>query len=308
MSVSPEFSKDALTGFRHKHDFLVGIDSDGTVFPTMEIKQKHCIHKLIVSHWQLEKIERCVRETAEFVNLHSRHRGQNRFRCLVLSMDLIRHRSKVNASGVKLPSFESLKKFVDSGSPLSNLELKKRVEKTNDAELASVLKWSEDVNAEIAKTVKNVAPFKRAVKALKLINKHADAICVSQTPTETLAREWRENGLIGCVKAIAGQELGSKTEHLRMVSEGHRYPAGNILMIGDALDDLRAVKSINGHFFSINPGSEEESWKLFSEEAFQKFLDGGYGGAYEKKLFKEFRRLLPDTPPWMAKTSRGAGD
>ena len=293
-----KFTREDLIRFKPQHDTFVGIDSDGCVFPTMEIKQKQCFHKLIVSQWHLEKIEKYVRESAEFANLYSKYRGRNRFPCLLLSIDLIRNRPEVLASGVKLPAFTSLKKFIASGVPLGNPALEKLAGETGDEELVSILKWSKDVNAAIAKTVKNVPPFKWVRESLEQIRAQADAICVSQTPTEALVREWQEHDLLDYVKIIAGQELGTKQEHLQMAAQGH-YPAKRILMIGDAPGDLSAVQSVNGHFFPINPGHEEASWERFQNKAFKKFMNGTYGGAYEKALIAEFNQLLPETPPWI---------
>lgn len=300
MSQNRGFTREDLINLRPQYDAFVGIDSDGCVFPTMEIKQKQCFHKLIVSHWRLEKIEKYLRESAEFANLYSKYRGRNRFPCLLLTIDLLRDRPEVLASGVKLPAFTSLKKFIDSGVPLGNPELEKIVQQTGDQELAAILQWSKDVNAEIARKVKNVPPFKWVRESLGRIRAQADAICVSQTPTEALVREWQEHDLMGYVKVIAGQELGTKQEHLQMAAQG-RYQADRIMMIGDAPGDFSAAQGVNGHFFPINPGHEEASWERFAGEAFQKFLDGTYGGAYETALIAEFNQLLPETPPWKNK-------
>lgn len=295
---TPVFHKDDLINLKRAHNAFVGIDSDGCLFPTMEIKQKQCFHRLIVAQWHLEKIERYVREAAEFANLYSKYRGRNRFPCLLLSIDLLRNRPEVLASGVNLPDFTSLKKFIESGLPLGNPALEKLVAETGDQELASILKWSKDVNAAVAQAVKNVPPFKWVRESLELIRAKADAICVSQTPAEALVREWQEHDLMDYVQVIAGQELGTKQEHLQLAAQGH-YPADRILMIGDAPGDFSAVQSVNGHFFPINPGHEEASWERFHRESFAKFLDGTYGGAYENALVAEFNQLLPDTPPWI---------
>lgn len=295
--LSVIFTKDDLINLKPRHDSFVGIDSDGCVFPTMEIKQKKCLHKLMISRWRLEKIEKYARETAEFVNLYSSHRGRNRFLCLLTSFDLMRRRPEVIASGVHLPEFKSLEKFAASGAPLSNAELEKAAQAAGDEELASVLKWSRDVNAEIAATVKNVAPFKWARESLEVISKKSDAICVSQTPAEALAREWREHNIMEFVKVIAGQELGAKNEHIHLATSG-RYADDRILMIGDAPGDRNAAKENRAHFYPINPGHEEESWERFYKEAYKKFLNGVYGGDYEDELTREFQKLLPSVPPW----------
>jgi len=297
MALMMMFSRSDLTNMTPRHDFLVGVDSDGCVFDTMEIKQKKCFHGLIAEHWSLEAIEPLVRETAEFVNLYSIWRGHNRFPCLLRTFDLLRARPEATANGIRIPSADGLRAFVESGRPLSNIELKQMAEETGDPELASLLAWSEAVNALVAKVVKNVPPFPWAARSLIKINKHADAICVSQTPTEALAREWKENGLTGFVRVIAGQELGTKAEHLQLASKG-RFRANRVLMIGDALGDRDAARSIGAQFYPIAPGREDDSWHRFHDEAFDLFLAGKFAGAYALERLSEFEALLPDAPQW----------
>lgn len=299
------YTKENLIRFKPRHTTFVGIDSDGCVFDTMEIKQKKCFHGLIVSIWHLEPIEKQVRESAEFVNLHSRWRGSNRFPGLLKAIDLLRDRPEVIASGVKLPEFAALRKFIDSGLPLGNPALEKVVAETKDPELALVLKWSKDVNTLVATTIPRIPPFRWAIESLKLIHENSDAICVSQTPTEALVREWEENHIIDYVHVIAGQELGTKTEHLRL-GAGGKYPPEKILMIGDALGDLKAARDNKALFFPINPGAEEVSWERFAREAYGRFLRGAYDTGYEEKLVAEFQVLLPDIPPWKKKAGESA--
>ncbi len=69
-------------------------------------------------------------------------------------------------------------------------------------------------------------------------------------------------------------------------------------MIWDAFGDYKAAKPNNALFFPINPGHEEASWELFYKESLPKFLKSEYAGAYEEKLFSEFKKFLPKTPPW----------
>jgi len=291
------YTKEDLINLKPRFSFFVGIDSDGCVFPTMEIKQKKCFHALIVSHWHLEPIERQVREAAEFVNLYSKWRGQNRFLALVKCFDLLRDRKSVRDCGVPVPKFPSLQKRIDSGAALGNPGLEEAVKETGDAELASLLKWSKDVNALIAKTVTNIAPFKWVRESLDRVHATADAICVSQTPTEALVREWEEHGLLTYVSIIAGQELGTKGEHISMARKG-KYTPDKILMIGDAPGDKKAAKQNNALFYPINPGHEEASWERFHKEAYARFLAGTYKGKYEDMLTAEFDALLPETPGW----------
>jgi phosphoglycolate phosphatase-like HAD superfamily hydrolase len=264
----------------------------------MEIKQKQCFHSLIVSAWHLELIEAYVREVAEFVNLYSRHRGQNRFLCLLKTFELLCDHEEVKASGVVLPPILPLRQYCESGLALGNPTLEAYARETGDPEMAKVLKWSQDVNARVASVVRNIPPFRWVMESLEDIRAHSDAICVSQTPTEALVREWEENHLMDYVTVIAGQELGTKAEHLALATQG-RYPADRVLMIGDAPGDLKAARQVGARFFPIDPGHEEASWELFQAEAYKLFLSGAYTNDYEAALVRRFEALLPDMPPWV---------
>jgi len=297
MATTKQFTRDDLLNLKPAHDSFVGIDSDGCVFDTMEIKQKKCFHGLIVSHWKLEKIEKAVRQTAEFVNLYSKWRGQNRFIALVKMWDLLLTHPDVKKAGVTIPAFSDMRNYVKTGKALGNPELECVVKETGNAELASLLKWSKDVNAMVARTVKNIPPFKWVKESLAKIRQNSDAICVSQTPTEALVREWKEHRIGPYVAVIAGQELGTKTEHIALATGG-RYRSDRILMIGDALGDKKAARENQAHFYPINPAHEAESWERFYTEAYDRFLNGTYRGAYEDKLVAEFEALLPEKAPW----------
>jgi len=120
---------------------------------------------------------------------------------------------------------------------------------------------------------------------------------VSQTPVEALAREWEENNIDGYVRIIAGQEYGTKTEHLALAAKG-KYPDSKILMIGDAPGDQKAAVANGVLFFPVNPGHEEESWKRFYTEALDRFFEGTYEGGYQDSLVREFDSYLPGKPPW----------
>lgn len=298
-SAPMNYTKEDLINLRPHHSSIVCIDSDGCVFNTMDVKQKQFFHGQIISHWHLEPIEKYVRETAEFVNLYSKWRGTNRFIALRKTFDLLAERPEVIASGVQLPEYTSMKKFIDSGVPLGNPTLEKEVIKTGDACLASWLEWSKAVNADINANMVQIPPFEGVLTSLTRINEYSDAIVVSQTPTEALVKEWKENNIEHHVSIIAGQELGSKAEHIKMATDG-KYKIKDVLMIGDAPGDRKAAKINKAFFFPINPGHEEESWKRFHTEAYMRFIEHTYSVEYEQQLIAEFEALLPETPPWTA--------
>lgn len=292
-----EYTKEHLIELAPKHSSMVCIDSDGCVFNTMDIKQKKFFHPLIISLWHLEPIEKYVREAAEFANLYSKWRGTNRFIALLKSFDLLAARKEVIASGVKLPDCTELRKFVESGIALGNPTLEKEVKKSSNPELTALLKWSKQINADIDAKMGKIPPFKGVLESLAQIQQNSDCIVVSQTPTAALVKEWHENNIDKYVEVIAGQELGTKAEHIELATKG-KYENKKILMIGDAPGDRKAAKANNALFFPINPAHEEECWHRFHTEAYKRFLEGTYAGEYEHKLINDFEALLPETPPW----------
>lgn len=287
----------ALKQLKPTREFFVGIDSDGCVFDTMEIKHKECFIPNIIKYYKLQAISKFAREAGEFVNLYSKSRGCNRWLALVEVMDLLTARGDVQRRGVKVPQLPKIREFIDSGRPLSNSELAKLIEETGDAEYTHGLEWSEAVNATIEDMVEGVPPFPYVRESLEKAVPHADCIVVSQTPTEALEREWKEHSIDGFVHVIAGQEMGKKSEHLELAAGG-KYPPEKILMIGDAPGDRKAAEAVDALFYPINPGHEDESWQRFYEEAFDKFVGGTFAGDYQKKIIDEFEALLPELPPW----------
>jgi phosphoglycolate phosphatase-like HAD superfamily hydrolase len=97
------------------------------------------------------------------------------------------------------------------------------------------------------------------------------------------------------VRAICGQELGTKKE---MLALARLYAEGQTLMVGDAPGDYKAAEANGCLFFPINPGREEKSWRRLYEEGIERFLAGTFAGDYQNKLLDEFNSLLPDRPPW----------
>ena len=291
------YAKEDLIGFKPLHNSFVGIDSDGCVFDSMVIKQCQHFHPLIIEIWGLEKIEKQVRAASEFVNLYSVWRGSNRYPALLKAFELLYDWDEVAACGVDLPDLTSMREYCESGLPLGIPSLEAEVARTADNGLTRLLEWSNAVNADIDQNMEEIPPFKACLTSLEMIHKSSDAIVVSQTPEEALVKEWNLHKMDGFVSAIAGQELGSKAEHLRLAAVG-KYDLKRILLIGDAPGDRKAAQDVGVCFYPIIPGGEEASWTKFHQEAYGKFLAGEYAGEYERGLIAEFDKCLPDTPPW----------
>ncbi len=280
-----------------KKEFFIGIDSDGCVFDTMEVKQKEFFIPNAVKQFGLFAISKYVRQTWEFVNLYSVTRGINRFPALVKVMDLLAERPEISEIGFKLPDMEPLREWISKETRLGNPAFKEYVKDHPHPSLEPILKWTLAVNEDIANWLRNTPPFPYARKSIEKLSRVADSIVVSQTPYEALAREWEEHAINGFVRAIAGQELGTKTGHITMAAKG-KYPDEKILMIGDAPGDYKAARENGALFFPVNPGLENRSWKLFYEEALDRFISGTYKGEYQDKLISEFHKLLPEKPSW----------
>jgi phosphoglycolate phosphatase-like HAD superfamily hydrolase len=140
-------------------------------------------------------------------------------------------------------------------------------------------------------------PFPYVRESLEKIRPLADVIVVSATPGEALVREWEEHDIARYTDVIAGQEMGTKQQHLEYATKG-KYEKDRVLMIGDAPGDMKAARANNALFYPVVPGKETESWKRFYEEAFDRFIKGKYAGGYEQKLAAEFEASLPEKPAW----------
>ncbi len=296
---------EALKGLKKQKNFFVGIDSDGCVFDTMEIKHKECFIPNIIKSWDLQFVSRFARQAAEFVNLYSEWRGINRFPALTMVFDLLADWPKPVERGYNPPPVDSLRAWIGRETALGNPALSAEAARTSDPVLRRALEWSKAVNADITRIVRNVPPFPHVRQCLQRLADAADVMCVSATPGEALQREWEEHGIARYARVIAGQEMGSKKEHIQHAAAG-KYEPDRILMVGDALGDMKAAKANGALFFPIVPGQESRSWQRFGEEGIERFLSGSFRGPYEDGLVAEFRKFLPCTPPWKAAPERSA--
>jgi len=287
-----------LLELQPRYDFFVGIDSDGCAFDTMEIKHKECFTPNTIKHWGLQPVSKYARDAALFVNLYSKWRGINRWPALVMVLDLLRERPEVQRRGVQIPEVPRVREFIaDDRFPKSDDGLRAYMAEHPDPELERALAWTTGINATVADMVHGVPPFPYVRESLAFLYDKADTIVVSATPVEAVIREWEEHDIARYMRVMAGQEMGTKSEHIALATKG-RYARDHILMIGDAPGDLKAARDNDALFFPVNPGHEEESWQRFYEEAVHKFLAGEYAGDYEARLIAEFDKLLPEVPPW----------
>jgi len=281
-----------------QNDFFIGFDSDGCVFDTMEIKHKECFCPAVIKHMGCQPVSKAAREVWEFVNLYSKTRGCNRFLALQCFLDLLRERKNVQARNFLVPELRELDAWIKRETKLGNPALIAEVETTGNEELKKLLGWSLEVNERVADMVFGIIPFPGVMDVLEQGQGKADMIVVSQTPLEALEREWEENNMTSYIGLIAGQEHGTKGEHIRFATEGKGYDSDRILMVGDAPGDFQAAAENNALFYPIVPCSEEASWQRFAHEGLARFFDGTFAGEYQQALLDEFDTALPEKPQW----------
>ena len=290
--------RDILTGFVPQTQFFIGVDSDGCVFDSMEVKHKECFCPMFIKALRLQSVSKYAREVWEFVNLYSQTRGTNRFLAVTRAIKLLSERPEVVKRGCKLPSTAALEEWASRTNPLTPKALVEEFERTHNADFQPFMDWSVEVNKAVKEIMRGVPLFPYVKESLIAIQGRADTYIVSQTPTEALQREWTENGIYQYVRYAAGQEVGKKPEQVRCLTEG-KFEKEKMLMVGDSPGDLKAIKANGGLFFPIIPGREEEMWQRLAEEGLPKFFAGTFKGAYEDGLLREFADCLPVDPPWI---------
>lgn len=270
----------------------------------MELKHKECFCPAVIKHMGCQPVSKAAREVWEFVNLYSTNRGCNRFIALLHFRDHLKSRREVLARGFRVPELCGLGRWIKRESRLGLPALREEVDKTRDPDLCRVLDWCLEVNERVADMVTRADPFPGARDVLVRTEGKADMIVVSQTPLEALTREWKESGLDRFVGMIAGQEHGTKTEHLRNAAGGKGYGAFRILKVGDAPGDLKAAKENDALFFPIVPGKEEVSWDRLASEGLDRFFGETFAGKYQQRLVEEFEAALPVNPSWTKEPGR----
>ena len=232
--------------------------------------------------------EELAAEVWDHVNLHSVHRGENRFRSLLFVFDLLRER------GVAVPDMSRLRAWTAREPHLGNPALQAFLETEYSEEMALVYRWSRESDEAIAATVHGVPPFPFVRETLARASDGADIMVVSHTPCAALEREWTEHGLRPYTMCLGGQECGSKTAQIRRAAADGNYPPERILMLGDSYGDLTAAKKNRVLFYPVIPGGEAESWRGLADEGLARFFDGSFAGEYQNRLLTVFQNALGD--------------
>lgn len=276
-----------LEKFNKQKDFLICIDSDGCAIDTMDIKHIKCFGPCMITEWDLEEWREPILDSWNEVNLYTLTRGINRFKGLAVAL------TEINDKYIKIEGLDEFLKWTEETLELSNESLEKEIEKTtNNICIRKALEWSRAVNKSIdLLSEEEKCPFEGVKEAIIEAKKIADIAIVSSANEKAVLDEWSHNGLLENVDIVLTQNVGSKAYCIsKLIEKG--YNRRNVLMVGDALGDLKAAESNEVLYYPIMVKKEKESWNRFTREALKKFVDNSYIGEYQEKVINEFKSNL----------------
>ncbi|EOU1466546.1 HAD hydrolase-like protein [Clostridium perfringens] len=275
-----------LDNFNKQKDFLICIDSDGCAIDTMDIKHIKCFGPCMVTEWNLEEWKEPILERWNEVNLYTLTRGINRFKGLAVAL------IEINEKYITIEGLDEFVKWTEETKELSNESLEVEIEKTNNICLKKALEWSKSVNKSIdLLSDDEKCPFEGVKEAIILAKKVADIAIVSSANEKAVLDEWNKHGLLENVDIVLTQNIGSKSYCInKLIAKG--YSRNNVLMVGDALGDLKAAEENEALYYPIMVRKEKESWSRFSKEALERFTSNSYYGEYQEKVIAEFKANL----------------
>ncbi|EDT78139.1 HAD family hydrolase [Clostridium perfringens] len=275
-----------LDNFNKQKDFLICIDSDGCAIDTMDIKHIKCFGPCMVTEWNLEEWKEPILERWNEVNLYTLTRGINRFKGLAVAL------IEINEKYITIEGLDEFVRWTEETKELSNESLEVEIEKTNNICLKKALEWSKSVNKSIdLLSDDEKCPFEGVKEAIILAKKVADIAIVSSANEKAVLDEWNKHGLLENVDIVLTQNIGSKSYCInKLISKG--YSRNNVLMVGDALGDLKAAEENEALYYPIMVRKEKESWIRFSKEALERFTSNSYYGEYQEKVIAEFKENL----------------
>ena len=278
--------ENILEKFNKQKDFLICIDSDGCAIDTMDIKHIKCFGPCMVEEWKLEDWRKPILDSWNQVNLYTLTRGINRFKGLAVAL------IEINDKYIQIDGLDEFVRWTEETKELSNESLEAEIEKTNNICLKKALEWSKFVNKSIdLLSDDEKCPFEGVKEAIITAKKVADIAIVSSANEKAVLDEWSQHGLLESVDIVLTQNIGSKAYCInKLIEKG--YSRNNVLMVGDALGDLKAAESNEVLYYPIMVKKEKESWNRFTREALKKFVDNSYIGEYQEKIINEFKSNL----------------
>lgn len=272
--------------FEKKHDYLICVDSDGTIMDTMTIKHNSCFGPCFIKVFGIKTNIEDILSHWNHTNLYSKDRGINRFQGLkeiliyinkkynIHFIDEEKFYSWVNAT----PRFDIKLLKDELGHDSSNYVIKKAIE------------WSILVNEEIAK-LPLPNEFSYVKESLEKASRFASLLGVSSANKDAVNNEWKQRGLLSYFAFVACQDEGSKKDIIRNALK-LGYKKENVIMLGDAMGDYFASRDNDVKFYPIIPTKENSCWKEFYENVLDIISNGNYSKEIEKEYIDRFMDFL----------------
>lgn len=276
--------------YRKKHDWLFCIDSDGCAINSMDIKHQRCFGPSIVEVWPEETKEHAAfLELWNDINLYTSSRGINRFKGLVM---IFAYRA---SQGLPTADMAALRSWAETTAALSPKALEEENSRRADPVYEKALEWSKLVNEGIASlSMDDCPPYDGVKEALEKLSKVADIAVVSSANKAAILREWEHFGLADYCNIMYGQEDGTKSLCIERLL-GYGYDPKFVVMIGDAMGDLKAADDNKVWYYPIVAKYEIESWKNLSSTYIDKFINAEFSESDQVLLKSRFMENLPPT-------------
>lgn len=251
--------------FEKEKDYLICVDSDGTVMDSMVIKHTKALAPKLISVFGLENDKNQILKKWYELNLYKETRGLNRF----IALDSIL--AYAGSLDYSFEGYDIYHNWVINTQSLSVPSLKNEIERRGNYDcLAKALKWGEDVNLAIER-LPLAKPFKNARRSLEILSERVDLLGVSSANEKAILAEWKSAKIDYLFKAIGCQKDGTKEKIIEFaLSLG--YKNDHVLMLGDSMGDFLASRRNNILFFPFIPYHENDSWNRLINEAFPLFL------------------------------------
>ena len=113
--------------------------------------------------------------------------------------------------------------------------------KNEKTPIETVLEWSKEVNRMVKATVFDLPPISGSLKAMNFLNPHADLVVISNTPLDTLQREWSENNIEKIKQDILkiDQLIVKKQNEMNELQKILMIEPAKINILGDTYEELR---------------------------------------------------------------------
>ena len=238
-----------------KYDYLLCIDSDGTVMDTMTIKHLNCFGPCFIEVFGITEHTKDILDHWNHTNLYSMDRGINRFQGLKEILEYVDLKYGYKFDGVSV-----FYNWVINTKAFSVDLLKEESNKyPNNDVLKKAISWSNLVNERIRLLPPSLT-FENTKEALEVYSNCVDLLGVSSANLDAVLEEWNRLDVSKYFMDILCQDSGSKESIIReALTLG--YEKDHVIMLGDAIGDLKAAKKNGVLFFPIIPLKEKECWQ-----------------------------------------------